>query len=149
MLNFPLPRISAMLLSLCVLNTAFAVPQINRLSQHGFTIGQPVTVTIDGADLAEAPLIVSSLPITSQQVQPNPQANQITLQFTIGEQASPGIYTFRLATKSGISNGVLVSVDLLNHQLWSGEIAALPISFLGGIQKYVYAVYHHCSAKRA
>ena len=114
-------------------NRAFAVPQINLVFPRGLTIGQPVTLTIEGSELAENAQLVTSLPLQSPQLQPNPQANKVTLQFTVGENAVPGIYALRLATHSGVSNAVLVSVDHLNAQLWSEEITNLPIALLGDV----------------
>jgi hypothetical protein len=110
---------------------ASAAPQINKVSQRGVKIGEPVVLLFDGAELAPETRIVSSLPIKSQQVKPESNASRAAIEIVVDESAQPGIYAFRLASASGISNSVLIGVDRLQQSQFVPEMPAIPAALSG------------------
>ncbi len=123
----------SVLLPLLIASTALAAPQVNNVSTRGIQIGQTVTLTFDGVELAGDTKIASTLPLKSQQIQPDATANRVAIQIVVDEAAQPGIYALRLVSDSGISNPVLVAVDSLPQEAFGEQIAAIPVAVSGAI----------------
>lgn len=111
--------------------SAHAAPSITNLSLRGLTIGQPVTVTIDGGELTAETRIVLPVGIASQAVKPGAKPNQIVVDLTVDPNASAGIYLLRVATKNGISNPLAVGLDRLPQTTIGENIAAMPAALSG------------------
>lgn len=121
------------LASLVVPSQAQAAPTISNLSLRGLTIGKPVTLTIDGAELTDQTRVVLPVPIAAQAVKPGAKPNQVTIEITVGEAAAPGIYLLRVATKNGISNPLTVGLDRLPQAAFGESIAQLPMALTGAV----------------
>ena len=108
-----------------------AAPAISNLSLRGLTIGQTVSLTIDGSELTADTRIVLPVPITAQTIKPGAMANQVTIDLTIDNAASPGLYLLRVATKNGISNPLAIGLDRLQQSPFAETITAMPIALSG------------------
>jgi len=110
-----------------------AAPAISNLSLRGLTIGQPVTLTIDGGELSEDARIILPAAIAAQSVKPGSKPNQITLDITVDAAAAPGLYLLRVATKNGISNPLVVGLDRLPQAAFGESITTLPVALSGAV----------------
>lgn len=130
----PCGWLSIVVLSLAAMPTeVVAVPAIANLSLRGLTIGQPVTLTIDGSELSEDTRVMLPVPIAAQAMKPGAKPNQITLEITVDAAAPPGLYLLRVSSKSGISNPLAIGLDRLPQAAFAESIAATPIALSGAI----------------
>lgn len=110
-----------------------AAPAISNLSLRGLTIGQPVSLTLDGSELSNDSRVVLPVPIASQTMKPGAKPNQITLEITVDAAAAPGIYLLRVSSKSGISNALAIGLDRLPQAAFAESIAATPSALSGAV----------------
>jgi hypothetical protein len=113
--------------------TANAAPAITNLSLRGLTIGKSVTLVINGSELSADTQVILPVPIASQTVKGNKGASQVTLDLTIGEATSPGIYLLRVATKNGVSNPLAIGIDRLPQEPFAEAIQSLPVALSGAL----------------
>lgn len=125
--------IASLLVSISLTGVGLAAPQVNNVSQRGVKIGEATVLVFDGGELAPETRIISTLPLKSQQVKPESNASRVMIEVVADESAQPGIYALRLASATGISNPILVAVDLLPQAAFAEETAALPVALSGTI----------------
>lgn len=111
---------------------AVAAPRINELNLRGLQIGESTTLIITGGDLAPEPKLILDIPNTEVRFT-EATPNRLTLEVTVPQDASPGIYSLRIARQSGISNPILIGVDSLPQQELQPAISQLPVALHGQI----------------
>ncbi len=110
-----------------------AAPAITNLSLRGLTIGQPVTLTIDGSELSEDARVVLPVNIASQSIKPGAKPNQISLEITVDAATAPGIHLLRVSSKRGISNPLVIGLDRLQQAPFVDSIASTPLALSGAV----------------
>ncbi|MBC8356731.1 MAG: hypothetical protein H8E66_32550 [Planctomycetes bacterium] len=110
---------------------ANAAPNITNLSLRGFQIGGTTTVTIQGTELLPAPKLTVGIPVEKQSVVEGSTATNLTLDVTLANDVSPGLYNLRVASEKGISKSVIVAADSLPEAPLADRIEALPIALHG------------------
>lgn len=108
-----------------------APPNITNLSLRGFQIGGMTTVTLQGSDLLPAPKLIVGVAIEKQTVVQGSTATNLTLEVTLGKDATPGLYNLRIANEKGISTSVIVAADSLPEAALAERIASLPVALHG------------------
>lgn len=102
--------ISCFGLMVSVASAQAAPPSITGTSPTGLMIGKTTELTIQGANLAGTPEILSPLPFTYEKVE-NKDAAKWTVKITLPANAPLGVFPLRLATSKGVSNPVLIAID--------------------------------------
>jgi hypothetical protein len=112
---------------------AFAAPTITSVMPRGLQIGGTTTLTITGAELSGEVQIVSELKLASQKVKPGAKPSRLEIEVTLDDQASPGIYAFRVADENGISGPALLGVDRLPERAFGSSPGELPAALSGNV----------------
>lgn len=138
-LPFVWVRIPVCLLPVCAAlaclaaSPLLAAPTISNISVRGLTIGQPVSVVIDGTDLLPEPQLMLPIKIAAQAVKPGATATHVEIDVTLDASVSPGIYLLRLASVKGISSPIAIGVDKLPQIAFAPQIASLPVAMHGSL----------------
>jgi hypothetical protein len=115
------------------ISPAIAAPTITSVMPRGLQIGGATTLVITGAELAGDIEVVSELKLKSQTVKPGAKPGRVEIEVTLDEQASPGLYAFRVADASGISSPVMLGVDRLPQRAFSSSLGKLPAALSGNV----------------
>ena len=110
-----------------------AAPAIKNLSLRGLQIGGTTSLTIEGSELGPDTQIVLPVPIAKQQIKPSATDDSATIEIALDPAAVPGIYPLRVANARGISDAVLVGVDVLAERTIAAEAGTLPVAMTGAI----------------
>jgi hypothetical protein len=128
--RFPWLLLAALSLSASPLAAA---PQVTNVSLRGLQIGVPTVLVFDGAELAGESRLVTSLPLKSQQLQPDASPNRVAIEVVVDESAQPGVYAVRVASSSGISAPLLFAVDRLPQRPFAEVVESLPVALTGSL----------------
>jgi hypothetical protein len=112
-----------------------AAPEIGTLSLRGLQTGATTTLTIEGTNLLPRPRLLLPVPIAAQTVLKDSTPNRITVEVTLSENISPGIYPLRLGNRHGISEAVLIGVDDLIQIPFTQQVAILPAALDGRLSR--------------
>ncbi len=112
-----------------------AVPSISNLSLRGLQIGKSTRLVISGKNLGPAPTLLSSIHGLAARVVDGSNGGQLTVDVTLPEAATAGLYPLRVLTSGGVSNSLSIAVDRLpQHPIGSTTAtkpAAIPVALSG------------------
>ncbi len=109
-------------------------PELRTLNVRGLQIGQPTTITIDGADLLPTPkLWLDAKPIEVTVDEAKSAVNRLVLTATLPNELAPGLGQLRIATNEGLSNSITIALDRLPQTPLVETITSLPISLHGAV----------------
>ncbi len=113
------------------------VPEVARLVEPGFTVGQTTQVQLVGKHLLPEPRIfVPSAGVTAEIVG-EPRADRLTVRMTISTEARPGFYPLYVETRNGISEPQPIAIDVLPHAAATTATAdkpvQLPVALFGSL----------------
>ncbi len=113
------------------------LPDVARLTQPGFTIGQTTQVAIVGKNLLPDPQIVLPVEGVTAEIVGETKADRLAVRFTVAPSARPGIYPLYLKTANGISDPQPIAIDVLPHVgaqfITADKPAALPVAVFGAL----------------
>lgn len=113
------------------------LPDVARLTQPGFTIGQTTQVAIVGKNLLPDPQIVLPVEGVTTEIVGETKDDRLAVRFTVAPSARPGIYPLYLKTANGISDPQPIAIDILPHVaaqfITADKPAALPVAVFGAL----------------
>ena len=98
----------------CLTQSAFGAPSIETMVPRALRIGSTTSITIKGKELHGEPKIVLPIAITQKVV--SSSANEAKIEVTVPDSVAVDFYSFRIATKNGISQPIVVSIDGLRQR---------------------------------
>jgi hypothetical protein len=119
--------------SFSTVGITFGAPSVSSLSPRGLQVGGTTEVTIRGSELGPSARIVAPFAVDKQEALAGSTAQQAKLQITLADSAPPGIYPVWIASDAGIAGPVMIGVDRLPQQLFTTDIAELPVALTGAI----------------
>jgi hypothetical protein len=123
----------AFALSLLMAQHAAAAPRINNLSLRGLQAGGVTTLVIEGSELLPDPRIFLSAPVARQVIKDGAKPERLEVEIALDGQTAGGIYLLRVASASGISQAVAVSVDNLPQIPFTAQLAAPNVAMTGAL----------------
>lgn len=109
---------------------AWSKPNLTNLAPRGLQTGAVTTIVLDGADLAQSPVLLCPVEGFSYTFKGTPAANRLEVEVKL-PASSPGIYPLRVATATGVSNALLVGVDALPQLQASDQPVPMPAAVSG------------------
>lgn len=113
--------------------TTEAAPNVANLSLRGLRIGGSTTLVIDGSELAPNPTLLLPWSDATYTVQPSSTPAKLVVDVTLPTTVTPGIYSIRCASASGVSSPIAIGVDKIEQKPWATELASLPVALHGAL----------------
>lgn len=112
-------------------SSAWAAPSIARLSVRGLQAGGTTALVIEGSELGPNTVLLTTTPGVTMQVRPSSTPQRIEADVSVDAQTPPGIYLLRVASATGVSNGIAVGIDALPQMAFAPQLATLPAALSG------------------
>ena len=123
----------ALFVAIAAAPTATAAPQITNLSLRGLQAGGVTTLVIEGSELLPEPRVLFSGPVAKQTIKEGATAARLEVEFTLEGQTASGIYLLRVASATGISEAVALSVDNLPQIPFAPQTPTLNVAMTGAL----------------
>lgn len=122
-----------LVLAFCLASQILAAPQIDSVSLRGLTIGKTTRLTLRGKELGPEPELKLDFTTAAVRILPESNATQLEVEIDLAADNEQKLGHLRVASTTGISAPITLTIDELPEAPFSEKIDTLPIALTGNL----------------